>query len=142
MKIVTEKYENPKKGNFLALWRGSKTLIFDVFSAKLSLQSAVMLRNLVWNTCSGFLKNCLNSKISVSKKIRVIRHVQVKIVTEKYEDPLKKILFGLLERVENSDFFDFFGKSFISKRCRVAKPHVGHMFRVSKTLSKLITICQ
>ena len=68
-------------------WRGSKTLSFDVFSAKLSLQSAVMLRNLVWNTCSGFLKNCLNSKISVSKKIRVIRHLQVKILMGKRMEP-------------------------------------------------------
>ena len=49
-------------------WRGSKTLSFDVFSAKLPLQSAVMLRNLMLNTCSGFLKHCLNSKISANKK--------------------------------------------------------------------------
>ena len=66
-----------------------KTRIFDVFSAKLLLQRAVELRKSMWNPCSRYLKHSLNSGLSVSKKIRVIRRVEMKILQE-MDEPVEK----------------------------------------------------
>ena len=60
----------------------AKLAILSDFWSKMILQNAVESRKFIQSICSGYWKHSLNSSEYAGKKIRTVRHVEVKILPE------------------------------------------------------------
>ena len=129
VRIFVKKHENPRNLKFRKSTSGCiLVLLFFVF---FTFQMAVKLQNIIKYIRSCYLKPSPNSELYNSKEIMIIRHLEMKMLQEKYRK--RKQSLKMHPEVDFPNFkicgFSWFLTNiFISHRCKVTKHHRIHTF--------------